>query len=157
MSMVDVMSTALIIGLFGAFVVTTILALKYWSELLSLKSDTARYVTLRDLDGHSKKIGKYNGLGTKDENFTTKVRKKDDAGKEVIEEWVINLGTRYNYEGIKKDYDEEVMVLTDFYKSNWERREIEPLCDLEILKLELTKSVRALSAGRIHSMSRSIH
>jgi hypothetical protein len=143
--MVDLASTAIIIGLFGGLVVAAIIALKYWLELTSIKNDRSKQVILLDLDGHIRNLGKYRGIGMKDNKYTIKTFTQDTG----LVEWIIELGTKYHFEGISKDYESTDMnilvIFTDFIKSDLQQFSITPLVDGEVLKLGLTKGLRAIN------------
>lgn len=133
--MIELVSTALIIGSFVVASVLGIILLVYYTKYLNLKSDNSTYVVLRDLDGRMKNVGKYVSMTmvkvtkeTKKSELPTKKSEIVEDGNQVrklevtesklavkviphdsddIQYWVIELGTRYNFSAISINYDND--------------------------------------------------
>ncbi|MHA1265095.1 MAG: hypothetical protein ACTSRS_07635 [Candidatus Helarchaeota archaeon] len=146
--MVEVESIALMVTLMIALAVVTLLLINYYMKYSNLVNDQSKYVILRDLDGHKKKIGRFYGHGSRVKDGIPYYTVQVINAEQQLEEWLIELDRKYTIGGVALDYgSEEYMIFCDFYRSDFKAKIIRPLCDLEILKLGLTGGVRAISAA----------
>jgi hypothetical protein len=140
--MVETESIIIILILFIACAVLTVLLISYYNKYTSSENDKLmKYVVLRDLEGHKKKIGIFRGFGAKEQYYSIIVL--NNLGQE--EEWLIEIERKFTLGAPTIDYGrDEYVILCDFYKSKFPDRIITPLIDLEILKMGLTGGIRAI-------------
>ncbi|MBW1931584.1 MAG: hypothetical protein JRI56_00870 [Deltaproteobacteria bacterium] len=128
-------------------VIAAVLCLRlyhYYKEYQDLRYTRWKWVVLRDFDGHFKRIGVHADFGTKNDHVTIIVRPSPRA--DYYEEWEID--SPFAYESVTREYKAldywELTIFADFAKSDFKQRKIVPLFDMDILKLGLTRGVRAI-------------
>ncbi len=160
----DLMTFWLIVGLFISAAVLGILFLITYNKYYALKHDTSKTVVLRDFSGNKYKVGKYIGLGMtrpvvqpdltkKSEEKAAPKGQKDIEPKPIIkvqtekgetQHWIVDLPIEHSLVSVSIDYGDELMILTDFLRTDIERRVIAPMIDKSILELGLRRGVYAI-------------
>lgn len=116
----------------------------YYKKYHDLKDHKRKWVVLRDFEGHVKRLGIHHSYGDRDNQFTIIV--VPEEGADYVEEWLIH--TPFTFENVSREYKSvdywELTVFTDFKKSDFKQRIIEPLFDVSILELGLTRGIQAI-------------
>jgi len=128
-------------GLIGAIIGL----INYYNKYNDLKNDDSKKVKLIDFEGHMKHLGTFVQYGKQGDNLTIQVQSTDN-----VEEWTIKLDSKYTYNPYNAiiDYSitNEMLIFTDFLKSDFKNRIIVPLLAPDIMKVGLVQGIKEIRA-----------
>ncbi|MHA1265111.1 MAG: hypothetical protein ACTSRS_07715, partial [Candidatus Helarchaeota archaeon] len=107
----------------GICILFTVVLLQVFIIIKLMKKDERKHVVLRDFDGNEKDIGIYVSQEmTKTVPSIYVLNNKKDS-----EEWFLETDKRYSIHSVAVEYPTQLIIFTDFKRSNFNERRIYPL------------------------------
>lgn len=149
----DLFSWEFIYGVVITAIVSGLLICYLYKKYYDVTHDEAKYVVLLDFESHLQQIGRFVSFSPNPTRKIFRINVEESDG--AIEEWAILLDNKYSFGSISVDYGKYLCIWCNFIESNFEKRTIKPLFDVEIIKIGLVYGIKAIN-GEINPLKERI-